>query len=59
MRDKTKCDAAASQDVEPSAAALLDKRLAQRLRRLLDQMSIAPGESIPAACGDWTAAKAG
>ncbi|MER9490059.1 transposase [Mesorhizobium sp. M0563] len=28
------------------------------MRRLLDQMSAAPGKPIPAACGDWAAAKA-
>lgn len=43
---------------ELSAAALPDKRLARRLRRLLDQLSAAPGKPIPAACGDWAAAKA-
>jgi hypothetical protein len=43
---------------ELSAAAFSDKRLARRLRRLLDQMSAAPGKPIPAACGDWAAAKA-
>ncbi|WP_414653630.1 transposase DNA-binding-containing protein [Geminicoccus sp.] len=29
-----------------------DKRLGRRLRRLLDQMSAAPGKPVPAACGD-------
>lgn len=58
MRDKTSGSEAAWQDEEFSAAALPDKRLARRLRRLLDQMSAAPGKPIPAACGDWAAAKA-
>ncbi|MER8530023.1 transposase [Mesorhizobium sp. M1272] len=49
---------AAWQEEELSTAALPDKRLARRLRRLLDQMSAAPGKPIPAACGDWAAAKA-
>ena len=40
------------------SARLPDKRLARRLRRLLDQMSAAPGQPVPAACGDWAAAKA-
>ncbi|WP_352852602.1 transposase DNA-binding-containing protein [Mesorhizobium sp. M0895] len=43
---------------ELSAAALPDKRLARRLRRLLDHMSAAPGKPIRAACGDWAAANA-
>lgn len=58
MRDKNGSSEAAWQDEELSAAALPDKRLARRLRRLLDQMSAAPGKPIPAACGDWAAAKA-
>ncbi|WP_292413214.1 transposase DNA-binding-containing protein [Mesorhizobium sp.] len=58
MRDKASSSEAAWQEEERSAAALPDKRLARRLRRLLDQMSAAPGKPIPAACGDWAAAKA-
>ncbi|MER9420766.1 hypothetical protein NKI95_33840 [Mesorhizobium sp. M0306] len=58
MRDKNGSSEAAWQEEELSAAALPDKRLARRLRRLLDQMSAAPGKPIPAACGDWAAAKA-
>lgn len=58
MRDKTSSGEAAWQEEELSTAALPDKRLARRLRRLLDQMSAAPGKPIPAACGDWAAAKA-
>ncbi|MER9420599.1 hypothetical protein NKI95_32635 [Mesorhizobium sp. M0306] len=58
MRDKNGSSEAAWQEEELSTAALPDKRLARRLRRLLDQMSAAPGKPIPAACGDWAAAKA-
>lgn len=58
MGDKTGSSEAAWQEEELSAAAVPDKRLARRLRRLLDQMSAAPGKPIPAACGDWAAAKA-
>jgi transposase-like protein len=31
--------------------------LARRFGRLLDQMSAAPGQPVPAACGDWAATK--
>ena len=58
MRDKISSSEAVWQDEELSAAALPDKRLARRLRRLLDQMSTAPGKPIPAACGDWAATNA-
>ncbi len=58
MRDKTRGGEAVWQEEELSAAALPDKRLARRLRRLLDQMSAAPGKPVPAACGDWAATKA-
>ena len=58
MRDKTSSSEAAWQEEELSAAALPDKRLARRLRRMLDQLSVAPGKPIPAACGDWAATKA-
>jgi hypothetical protein len=58
MRDETSRSEAAWQAEEPSAATPLDKRLARRLRRLLDQLSAAPGKPIPAACGDWVATKA-
>ena len=58
MRDEISNSEAALQEEELSAAALPDKRLARRLRRLLDQLSAAPGQPIPAACGDWAAAKA-
>ena len=46
------------QDNELTSASLPDKRLGRRLRRLLDQLSSAPGQPIPAACGDWAATKA-
>ena len=58
MRGKTNGSEAVWQEEELSAAALPDKRLARRLRRLLDQMSAAPGKPVPAACGDWAATKA-
>ncbi|MER9770575.1 IS4 family transposase, partial [Mesorhizobium sp. M0189] len=57
MRDKNGSSEAAWQE-ELCAAALPDKRLVRRLQRLLDQLSAAPGKPIPAACGDWAAAKA-
>ena len=57
MRDKTSGSEAVWQEEEISSAALPDKRLARRLRRLLDQMSAAPGKPVPAACGDWVATK--
>jgi hypothetical protein len=58
MGDRTSSSEAAWQEEELSAAALPDKHLARRLRRLLDQMSAAPGKPVLAACGDWAAAKA-
>ncbi|MCX7371958.1 MAG: transposase DNA-binding-containing protein [Alphaproteobacteria bacterium] len=58
MRDEAISNEAAWQEEELSAAALPDRRLARRLRRLLDQLSAAPDKPIPAACGDWAAAKA-
>lgn len=45
-------------DDEVVSAGLPDKRLARRLRRLLDQMSATPGQPVPAACGDWASTKA-
>lgn len=45
-------------DQELVGAGLPDKRLARRLRCLLDQMSASPGQPVPAACGDWAATKA-
>ncbi|WP_019863425.1 MULTISPECIES: transposase DNA-binding-containing protein [Mesorhizobium] len=48
MRDKTSSSEAAWQEEELSAAALPDKRLARRLRRLLDQMSVScAGQANP------------
>ena len=58
MRDETSSSEAAWPEGETSAATLPDKRLARRMRQLLDQLSAAPGKPIPAACGDWAAAKA-
>lgn len=46
------------QDAELAEAGLPDKRLQRRLRRLLEQLSAAPGKPVPAACGDWAATKA-
>ncbi|MCP1747574.1 hypothetical protein ABIF99_000457 [Bradyrhizobium japonicum] len=46
------------QDAESAVASLPDKRLQRRLRRLLEQLSAAPGKPVPAACGDWAATKA-
>ena len=45
-------------DDEVVSEGLPDRRLARRLRRLIDQMSAAPGQPLPAACGDWAATKA-
>lgn len=45
-------------DEEVLKDALPDKRLEKRLRRLFDQFSTAPGQPVPAACGDWAATKA-
>jgi hypothetical protein len=56
MRDKVGGSGASWQEEELSAATLPDKRLARRLRRVLDQLSAAPGEPIPAGCGDWAGA---
>nr|WP_237351946.1 transposase DNA-binding-containing protein [Rhizobium sp. ACO-34A] len=58
MRGETDTSESAWQGEKLSAATLPDKRLARRLRRLLDQMSAAPGKPLPAVCGDWAATKA-
>jgi hypothetical protein len=46
------------QDAEIACASLPDQRLGRRLRRLLDQLSSAPGQPVPTACRDWAATKA-
>lgn len=58
MRDETSSSETAWPEEELPEATLPDKRLTRRLRRLLDQLSAAPGKPIPAACGDWAASKA-
>lgn len=39
-------------------SGLPDERLRQRLQKLFEQFSSAPGQPVPAACGDWAATKA-
>ena len=46
------------QEAELGCSGLSDGRLRQRLRKLFDQFSSSPGQPVPAACGDWAAAKA-
>lgn len=58
MSGDTAASACDWQDQELVSAGLPDKRLARRLRCLLDQMSASPGQPVPAACGDWAATKA-
>src|SRR3954453_1019750 len=58
MNGDTRAGAPGWHDDEVVLAGLPDKRLARRFGRLLDQMSAAPGQPVPAACGDWAAAKA-
>ncbi|MCW0232497.1 MAG: transposase DNA-binding-containing protein [Ferrovibrio sp.] len=58
MRGATEASGAGWHGDEVASAGLPDKRLARRLRRLLDQMLAAPGQPVPAACGDWAATKA-
>ncbi|WP_247971126.1 transposase DNA-binding-containing protein [Bradyrhizobium sp. 195] len=43
---------AGRQDAASAAASLPDKRLQRRLRRLLEQLSAAPGKPVPAAFGE-------
>ena len=50
MQADISSSAATWQEEGPSAASLPDKNLAHRLRRLLDQLSAAPGKPIPRAC---------
>ena len=47
MRDETSSSEAAWQEEELSAATLPDKRLARRLRRLLDQTVSRAGQANP------------
>ena len=58
MSDGARSSEPGWQDDELVPESLPDKRLARRLRRLLGQMSAAPGQPVPAACGDWAATKA-
>jgi hypothetical protein len=58
MNGDTRAGAPGWHDDEVVLAGLPDKRLARRFGRLLDQMSAAPGQPVPAACGDWAATKA-
>lgn len=58
MNGQTRAGAPGWHDDEVVLAGLPDKRLARRFGRLLDQMSAAPGQPVPAACGDWAATKA-
>ncbi len=57
IRNETSSSEAVWQEKELSATTLPDKRLAHRLRQLLDQPSAAPGKPIPAARGNWMATK--
>jgi Transposase DNA-binding len=52
------CGANAWIDDEVAGCRFADERLGQRLRKLLDQMAGALGESIPLACQDWANTKA-
>lgn len=51
-------DAGAWIDREVAECRLPDERLTKRLRKLLDQMAGAMGDSIPFACQDWADTKA-
>src|SRR3954471_13767812 len=57
MSGDTGAGAAAWHEAEVVSAGLPDRRLARRFCRLLDQMSAALGQPVPAACGDWAATK--
>lgn len=58
MSGDTQANAVSWCEGEVVSAGLPDRRLARRLERLLDQLSASPGQSVPAACGDWAATKA-
>lgn len=58
MNGDTGAGVAGWHDDEVVSAGLPDRRLARRFGRLLDQMSAALGQPVPAACGDWAATKA-
>jgi hypothetical protein len=51
-------DGASWIDTELAGCALGDKRLCDRLRRLLHQLEIAMGAPLPLACQDWANTKA-
>jgi len=53
MNGDMRAGAAGRHEGEVVSAGLPDKRLARRRRRLLDLMSAAPGQPVPAACSDW------
>ena len=57
MNDGAMAGDAGWQDAELACAGLPDKLLGRRLHRLLNQLSSAPGQPVPAACGDWAATK--
>jgi hypothetical protein len=52
------CGANAWIDDEVAGCRFADERLGKRLRKLLDQLAGAIGESIPLACQDWANTKA-
>src|SRR5690242_18902300 len=45
-------------DQEIEGCSFVDERLGRRFRTFLEQLSSAPGESIPLVCQDWVNAKA-
>lgn len=60
MAGSSKCDAAGASwiDDELAASSLCDRRLVERLRRLLGQLGDAIGQPLPFACQDWAGTKA-
>src|SRR5690348_5070327 len=52
------CDAETWADREVTACDFSDERLGKRFGKLLEQIGIAVGESIPYVCQDWANAKA-